>query len=356
MAGNQKEGTAKAEATADLQPKPPSAAKPPEPSQQSSQPSSHQVWSGPSRRRVPRFALQAPLDVTILRSGVPDTVPGRSLNVGERGLAAMLAGELEPGETVGVEMRLPLIADPLRTRAMVRYQDQLRCGLEFVGLSADQRASIRDWAKDARAMDPEVHLSAISGIAKLPEGAKTAEKTSGQIAEKPAPKSSTPSARSGDKGSAAAARIIPTSRAPAQKRHGPLWIAFLAIGAIAVAGFWWQWNRAWTSLESGLKTNPTAAAEKPEAQVSAEVMERLIIHRVEPKYPPEARQQGLQGVIALDVIVGRDGSVVSMRPLNGPDILAQAAMDALRWWRFEPYRINGEPAIVETTVAVEFKR
>ena len=102
-------------------------------------------WKGASRRTVPRFLVQAPLDVTVLRSGIPDTVPGRSVNLGERGIAAMMAGELMPGETVGVEVRLPQ-ADPFRTRAMVRYQDKLRCGLEFVGLSAEQRASIRDWA------------------------------------------------------------------------------------------------------------------------------------------------------------------------------------------------------------------
>jgi protein TonB len=109
-------------------------------------------------------------------------------------------------------------------------------------------------------------------------------------------------------------------------------------------------------LESGLKTQESASAEKPQAQVSAEVMEKLLIHRVEPAYPAEARQAHLEGTIALDVIVGRDGSVVSMHPLNGPDVLAQAAMDALRWWKFQPYRVNGEPAVVETTLAVEFKR
>src|SRR5450755_1377306 len=90
---------------------------------------------GFSRRRVPRFLVQAPLDVTVLRSGVSDTVPGRSVNLCERGVAAMLAGELVPGEAVGIEVQLPLAADPLRVRAMVRYQDKLRCGLEFVGLS-----------------------------------------------------------------------------------------------------------------------------------------------------------------------------------------------------------------------------
>src|SRR4029077_9474078 len=85
-------------------------------------------WSGPSRRRVPRFQMQAPLDITVLRSGIPDTVPGRSVNVCERGISAMLAGELIAGETVGIEMQLPTVSAPLRTRAMVRYQDRLRCG------------------------------------------------------------------------------------------------------------------------------------------------------------------------------------------------------------------------------------
>lgn len=45
-----------------------------------------------------------------------------------------------------------------------------------------------------------------------------------------------------------------------------------------------------------------------------------------------------------------------MHSPNGPEALARAAMDALRWWKFEPYRVNGEPAVVETTVAVESKR
>jgi protein TonB len=85
-------------------------------------------------------------------------------------------------------------------------------------------------------------------------------------------------------------------------------------------------------------------------------MEKLLVHRVEPVYPAEARKEGLEGTIALDIVVGRDGAVLRMHALNGPDVLAGAAMDALRWWKFEPYRINGEPAVVETTVAVEFKR
>lgn len=285
-------------------------------------------WSGPSRRRVPRFQLQAPLDVTVLRSGIPDTVPGRSVNVCERGIAAVLAGEFVPGEAVGIEMGLPLAAGPLRTRALVRYQDQLRCGLEFVGLSAEQRAAIRDWARAAKT---ETEMSASTVPAMEKQGADPGERSA------PSPGGGPP-------------------RTVKKKRRGAGWTVFLILVAVAVAVSWWKWNRGWTELESGLKHQGAASAEKPQAQVSAEVMQKLLIHRVEPTYPAEARKARLEGIIAVDIVVGRDGSVVSMHPLNGPDVLARAAMDALRWWKFEPYRVNGQPAAVETTVAVEFKK
>ena len=106
-------------------------------------------WRDPSRsrRRGLRYRVQAPLDVTVLRSGIPDKLPGRSENLCEGGIAAVLAGELLPGEAVGVEIQLPMGGGtPLRTRAVVRHHDKLRLGLEFVGLSAEQQAAIRDWA------------------------------------------------------------------------------------------------------------------------------------------------------------------------------------------------------------------
>lgn len=285
-------------------------------------------WSGPSRRRVPRFLLQEPLDVTVLRSGIPDTVPGRSVNVCERGLSAMLAGELVPGEAVGIELQLPTVAVPLRTRAMVRYQDRLRCGLEFVGLSAEQRTAIRNWAKGATA---ETQAEAETGHAVMK--APDADPASG----------------------------VPGGGEPRRKKRrrrttSAVFLGCLILAAIGAGVFWWRWNRSWEELESGLKNPQTVSAEKPQAQVSAEVMQKLLVHRVEPAYPADARKANLQGIVALDIIVGRDGSVVSMHPLNGPEVLARAAMDALRWWKFAPYRVNGEPAVVETTVAVEFKR
>jgi TonB family protein len=281
-----------------------------------------QEWDRPSRRRVQRYGVQAPLDVTVLRSGIPDTLPGRSVNLGEGGVAAVLAGELSPGESVGVEIHLPLASDPLRTRALVRHHDKLRSGMEFVSLSPEQLAAIRVWAGETKA-EPETAVPA-----PIPT-----EAAAGKGSE------------SGGSGGA---------QPPARKRPGRGWIFLLLLAATLLAVMWWHWNRGWEELESGLPKNEKVMAQ-PQAHVPADVMEKLVTHRVDPDYPEAARPANLRGVIVLDVVVGRDGSVVNVHALNGPDVLAQAAMDALRWWRFEPYRVDGQPVVVETTVAVEFK-
>jgi TonB family protein len=283
-----------------------------------------QASDQPSRRRALRYRVQAPLDVTVLRSGIPDTVPGRSVNLGEGGVAAVLAGELLPGEAVGVEIQLPLASDPLRTRALVRHHDRLHSGMEFVGLSAEQRAAILDWAGEAKA-EPEVTVRPTIPI----------ETAAGKGSE-----------RGGSGG----------AQPPTRKRRLRGWTFLLLSIAILLAVLWWHWNRGWEDLESGLQQNEkTIEPTQPQAQVSADVMEKLVTHRVDPDYPEAARPANLKGVIVLDVVVGRDGSVVKMHARNGPEVLAQAAMDAMRWWRFTPYRVDGQPMVVETTVAVEFK-
>src|SRR5205085_9037354 len=104
-----------------------------------------------SRRGVPRYRTNIPLDVTALQSGVPHTIPGRCADLSETGIGALIAGELIPEQSVAVELRLPNVGLPVRARAQVRYQEHLRCGLQFVGLSAEQREKIRYWASQSAA-------------------------------------------------------------------------------------------------------------------------------------------------------------------------------------------------------------
>ncbi len=102
------------------------------------------------RRRIPRYSVAIPVDITVLRSGAPASIPGRSLDLGEGGVAAVLAAELQLGEWVAVEFQLPNAGQALQTKAVVRHHNQLRCGFEFLGLSGDQRSMIRRWAGNSK--------------------------------------------------------------------------------------------------------------------------------------------------------------------------------------------------------------
>ncbi len=314
-------------------------------------------WSGASRRRVPRFELPAPVDVTVVRSGVTESMPGRSVNIGERGIALVLAGELVPGESVSLDLMLPEVADPVRTRAVVRHQSGFSCGMEFRGLSAEQRVIIRDCLKKVEAeMEAEKEVPAAAVV--VADNDLRRESENPHFSRQERVRNGAPSrAQSGRAPGDAGGPGKPNSFSSTLLKYWPPssgWTLLLIAVLVFAMVFWWEWNRGWEELESGTRNQQTTV-EKPQAQVPAEEIEKLLIHRVEPIYPAEARAKNLQAIIALDVIIGRDGSVESVRPLNGPDILARAAMDSLRWWKFQPYRVNGNPVAVETTMAVEFK-
>lgn len=84
------------------------------------------------KRRFPRFEMGIPVIVKALSSGVPESIPARSKNLGEGGLAAVVAAELPLKQVVVVEFALPLMRQTLSMRAVVRTQDRLFHGLEFL--------------------------------------------------------------------------------------------------------------------------------------------------------------------------------------------------------------------------------
>ena len=84
-------------------------------------------------------------------------------------------------------------------------------------------------------------------------------------------------------------------------------------------------------------------------------MERRVIHKFLPEYPQAAKRAGVQGTVVLEAVVGPQGEVERVKPVSGPDALAQAAMDAVRWWRYEPYLVNGRAVAVQTTVELDFR-
>ena len=85
------------------------------------------------------------------------------------------------------------------------------------------------------------------------------------------------------------------------------------------------------------------------------VMEGNLIHRVEPPYPPIAKQIRLQGVAVVQAFVSPQGTIERAQVLSGPALLAQAALNAVKQWRYRPYYLNGTPIEVETQVTVNFR-
>jgi periplasmic protein TonB len=71
-------------------------------------------------------------------------------------------------------------------------------------------------------------------------------------------------------------------------------------------------------------------------------------------YPQLARQARVQGVVVLEAVIAKDGSVQSLRVVTGHALLNQAAIDAVREWRYRPTMLNGEPVEVVTTITVTF--
>ncbi|MFZ0588697.1 MAG: TonB family protein [Candidatus Sulfotelmatobacter sp.] len=109
-----------------------------------------------------------------------------------------------------------------------------------------------------------------------------------------------------------------------------------------------------TAHESGVQrasiVEPAGVLELP-----PDVAEASLLHRVEPDYPEEARQQRIQGAVVLSVRIAQDGGVQSATLVSGPPLLAQAASDAVKQWRFKPRSVGGRPAEMHTSITLNFR-
>jgi protein TonB len=90
-------------------------------------------------------------------------------------------------------------------------------------------------------------------------------------------------------------------------------------------------------------------------RVSGMIVEGLLIDKRVPVYPPIAVASHTQGTVVLAATISRNGTIENLRVVGGPQMLLQAAIDAVSVWRYRPYLLNGEPVEVETTINVIFK-
>jgi periplasmic protein TonB len=89
-------------------------------------------------------------------------------------------------------------------------------------------------------------------------------------------------------------------------------------------------------------------------RVSSGVSSGLLVRRVQPAYPPLARQARIQGQVLLRAQISKDGSIENLQLISGHPMLAPAAIEAVKQWKYRPYLLNGEPVEVDTEVVVNF--
>jgi len=90
-------------------------------------------------------------------------------------------------------------------------------------------------------------------------------------------------------------------------------------------------------------------------RISQGVTQGMVLKRVQPTYPQMAKIARVQGPVVLAAIIGKDGTIQNLHVVStASPLLNQAAIDAVRQWRYRPYILNGEPVEVDTTVTVNF--
>ena len=88
--------------------------------------------------------------------------------------------------------------------------------------------------------------------------------------------------------------------------------------------------------------------------ISAGVATGMLIQKTMPVYPPIAKAARVQGTVVLQATISKLGTIQNLQVISGPAMLQQAALDAVRTWRYRPYLLNNEPVEVETTINVIF--
>jgi protein TonB len=110
-------------------------------------------------------------------------------------------------------------------------------------------------------------------------------------------------------------------------------------------------------LDTVARPVPPPPSVKPRGpvRVGGHVRAPKLIVKVQPEYPPLARQAHIQGQVQIDAVLDEQGNVVEMKVVSGPPLLYQAALDALKKWKYEPTYLNDRPIAVQMIVTITFQ-
>jgi protein TonB len=151
-----------------------------------------------------------------------------------------------------------------------------------------------------------------------------------------------------------APRVIPSSIEPGNDVPIPAAPGFSEVGPISRTGFSSE-DRTGDGFGPGVYVVTPPPAPPPAHPIRiSRIMEGNLIRRVQPDYPNLARLTRVQGPVVLHAVISRTGTIANLQAISGHPLLVQAALDAVRQWRYRPYLLNGEPVEVDTEITVNF--
>ena len=131
--------------------------------------------------------------------------------------------------------------------------------------------------------------------------------------------------------------------------NGPPPASFGSAGADGLGG-----NGAIDGVFNGHAQRVTKVAPLKPLVISSGVAAGMLIQKMPPAYPPIAKSAHVSGTVELHATISKNGTIKDLHVVSGPAMLRQAAADAVRNWRYRPYRLNNEPTEIETTISVIF--
>jgi protein TonB len=108
------------------------------------------------------------------------------------------------------------------------------------------------------------------------------------------------------------------------------------------------------SAEGTLPAPQLIAKPRGPIRISGGVIAGNILTKAPLVYPLEAKAAGVSGTVALHAIISKDGLITKLTVVSGPDLLQNAAIDAVKQWTYKPYLLNGQPTEVDTMILVNF--
>ncbi len=127
-----------------------------------------------------------------------------------------------------------------------------------------------------------------------------------------------------------------------------------AVPGRAVAGFYFVYSDGGFRFLDRDVLQALSTAPPLRIRVGSSVLSPSVTYKVAPVYPDQAKAAGIEGDVVLHVIVGTDGAIKEATVVSGDPILVQAALDAVRQWKYRPTLLNSKPVEVDSTVTVRF--